>query len=190
MTSALPPGFFDDDAQQLVAVGVSIKKQQRLIEENVESEISSFMKEIETVVDDNNQTVIEDNEQNIKDSEEDAVQVAYMARVASLMMKSNKSSSSSSSDVGDIERETKYIVQNMLPIDEDDEAEDSYTNHQQQQQSTTSIREKVDVIAKILQDTRAAKRRKANSDDDNDSDGDGDGYASINAYDNFYAKSM
>ena len=44
--SSLPAGFFDDEAQQLVAEGVSLKKQSKNIENSLNNEVNNFLNEV------------------------------------------------------------------------------------------------------------------------------------------------
>ncbi len=44
--SSLPAGFFDDESQQLVAEGVSLKKQSKNIENSLNNEVNTFLDEV------------------------------------------------------------------------------------------------------------------------------------------------
>ena len=44
--SSLPAGFFDDESQQLVAEGVSLKKQSKNIENSLNNEVNIFLNEV------------------------------------------------------------------------------------------------------------------------------------------------
>ncbi len=44
--SSLPAGFFDDETQQLVAEGVSLKKQAKNIDNSLNNEVNVFLNEV------------------------------------------------------------------------------------------------------------------------------------------------
>eukprot|EP01041_Mallomonas_annulata_P002933 gene2933-5764_t len=85
-TSSLPVGFFDNVLEDQQARGINVKEE--LIKKDMlqKNEMDSFLKEIESI-----EEVIEDvneNEEETKNLTEEAIQLAYMAKLASLYHKS------------------------------------------------------------------------------------------------------
>lgn len=90
--STLPAGFFDYEEDQLVAQGVSLKKQDLIKSKQENDEISLFfgeVKELNSLEIQERQDKEEDDNEKLKDEENDALQLAYMTKIAMLYKKSD-----------------------------------------------------------------------------------------------------
>jgi hypothetical protein len=90
--SCLPAGFFDYEEDQLVAEGVSLKKQDLIKSKQENDEMSLFfgeVKELNSLEMQEKQDKEEYDNEKLKDEENDALQLAYMTKIAMLYKKSD-----------------------------------------------------------------------------------------------------
>lgn len=91
VNTQLPVGFFDNPTEELTARGVDIKQHQAEQQKIIDNEFQSFMSEIEVLKEDADEVAAEEHGQEAegKDYEEEALQMAYMTKLAVLYKQSD-----------------------------------------------------------------------------------------------------
>lgn len=87
----MPVGFFDNPTEELSARGINIQQHNAEQQKIVESEFQSFLSEIEVLKEDADEVSAEVHVQEAagRDLEEEALQMAYMAKLAELYRRSD-----------------------------------------------------------------------------------------------------
>ena len=167
MSSSLPKGFFDDDRRQIAAEGVSLHDQEKLLEKNLRDEVKGFFNEINDGSIADLAAKEEENELLEKETEEEGVQLAYMAKLAVLMHKAGKkksAGSSSSSISDDIKEQADKLIASITADGAADDESEGSKSHSQSRNDSKIYSDLTQILQRKRSEDVASKKRKAEKD--------------------------
>lgn len=146
---SLPAGFFDNEKDEMVAKGVNISEEMKKRQGSEEEVLQSFFDEVDNINPDEVNVSSDDREEQ-EDFVEDAVQLAYSAKVGNLMLRYDPTSKKGSNDLQHFEeaaREASEIIS------------------QDHEVPSSTIGDNQDVIQRIVGSSMAKKKRKLDMED-------------------------
>jgi hypothetical protein len=144
-SAEIPQGFFDNEKEEMLAKGLDVSQEIKKQEGSANEVLHSFFEEVDNLVPDESLEDVDGEEQE-SDLIEDAVQLAYSAKIGNLMLRCDPSN----------KREGKQIDKEI----EDAAREASEILGQDHEFEETSLATDGEAIQRIVGTTLAAKKKR------------------------------